>query len=398
MGCTQLRILLSAYGCYPNRGSEPGAGWAFVKAACEIGPVTLLTLDSNVDTIHGSLGGAGLSNPLVIIPVRLSGLLFRWASHGRFERLIYLWWQVKIRQKTLSLTAASSFDICHHVTFGSDWLYAGASVSNCPFIWGPVGGSTSTPSHLRRYLGRRACVSELIRSLGVHFGKRLFTRRMLDRSSLVIAQNNDVAASLRRVGSSTPIIVRPHVALDLNQIQVLGCGATPVPRRAVFVGRLVAWKGIFLVLDVLVRMPTWSLEFIGDGPERRRLEDRIESLGLSDRVTVYGALERAEALGRLARASALLFPSFHDSAGWVVAEAEALGVPVVCLDIAGPGSLVDRRYSVAVESREVDDTVADLVRGLSSVKPMPRSVKWSEAALVPLLQEVYALASAFPDA
>ena len=37
----------------------------------------------------------------------------------------------------------------------------------------------------------------------------------------------------------------------------------------------------------------------------------------------------------------LLFPSLHDSGGHVVLEALAHGLPVVCFDLGGPGSIVD---------------------------------------------------------
>ncbi|XGU19412.1 glycosyltransferase [Rhodococcus sp. 3Y1] len=40
--------------------------------------------------------------------------------------------------------------------------------------------------------------------------------------------------------------------------------------------------------------------------------------------------------------SALLFPSMHDSGGWVAAEAAAVGLPVVCLDLGGVPTLAGR--------------------------------------------------------
>jgi hypothetical protein len=48
---------------------------------------------------------------------------------------------------------------------------------------------------------------------------------------------------------------------------------------------------------------------------------------------------RAEVFDAFRCADALVFPSFHDSAPWSVAEASSLGCPVVCLDAGGGAQL-----------------------------------------------------------
>jgi glycosyltransferase involved in cell wall biosynthesis len=50
-----------------------------------------------------------------------------------------------------------------------------------------------------------------------------------------------------------------------------------------------------------------------------------------------GRIHRDELLRFMSeQGDALLFPSIHDEAGWVVAEARACGLPVICLDRGGP--------------------------------------------------------------
>src|SRR5581483_3998037 len=61
-----------------------------------------------------------------------------------------------------------------------------------------------------------------------------------------------------------------------------------------------------------------------------------------------GWIEREEVL-RVMReeASVFVFPSLHDEAGWVVVEAMAAGLPVVCLDLGGPPVLAGRGLVVS---------------------------------------------------
>ena len=69
---------------------------------------------------------------------------------------------------------------------------------------------------------------------------------------------------------------------------------------------------------------------VGDGPERPRLERRINELGLQHCVRLVGSRPRAELVGWFSAADALLFPT-HRAEGLplVVLEALACGLPVL---------------------------------------------------------------------
>jgi glycosyltransferase involved in cell wall biosynthesis len=70
----------------------------------------------------------------------------------------------------------------------------------------------------------------------------------------------------------------------------------------------------------------------GDGPERLRLLEEIERLGLGDVIEAPGFVERLELESLLARASCVVSPSIRDGHGMAVVEAAAAGVPVVVCD------------------------------------------------------------------
>ena len=42
-----MRVLLSAFACAPNRGSEPGVGWNWALALAKNNDVTVLTREEN---------------------------------------------------------------------------------------------------------------------------------------------------------------------------------------------------------------------------------------------------------------------------------------------------------------------------------------------------------------
>jgi glycosyltransferase involved in cell wall biosynthesis len=64
------------------------------------------------------------------------------------------------------------------------------------------------------------------------------------------------------------------------------------------------------------------------------------------------------------RSDVFLFPSLRDGGGAVVVEAMASGLPVVCLDLAGPGLHIQDGWGVKVPSGRPDVVAAELAGAL----------------------------------
>src|SRR4029450_474398 len=100
-------------------------------------------------------------------------------------------------------------------------------------------------------------------------------------------------------------------------------------------------------------------------------------LGVGDRVQFLGWVPR-DRLHKLLRdeVDVFLFPSLRDQAPWAVAEASALGLPVVCLDVGGPPLLGGRAVTSALPAatgRALGEAVAAArARGTAPGGPSPR--------------------------
>ncbi len=305
-----------------------------------------------------------------------------------FTLLGYVGWQCKVMDVARKLHAREHFDVAHHVTLGADWLPAGiAGVPSLPFVWGPLGGTTGTVPRLWRHLGWRSASSEALRSVALAMGRRLTGQPTARRAQLILAQNHDVA---RRLGRFGRLVTEPHIALsDGHRPGRLESSRTG-QRRALFVGRLVGWKGPRLAVKALAEPDAagWTLDLIGAGPDSAACTALIERLALGDRVQIRGPLPREVVLQEFRTADCLLLPSLHDSAGWVVAEALAIGVPVVCFDRGGPGFLVGPGQGEKVSTR--GDVVANLAAALRHLSlRFPPQQQWNADRLPGLLDGWY---------
>jgi glycosyltransferase involved in cell wall biosynthesis len=100
--------------------------------------------------------------------------------------------------------------------------------------------------------------------------------------------------------------------------------------RLISVGALLPLKRHRLLLDALARGPaSWSLDVLGDGPERAGLGAHARALGLADRVRLRGAVPPAQVPQALAAADLLVHTSAHEGEGLAVLEALASGRPAV---------------------------------------------------------------------
>jgi len=101
----------------------------------------------------------------------------------------------------------------------------------------------------------------------------------------------------------------------------------------VFLGRLVWNKGIYDLVDIwgfaVDRKPSMKLCIIGDGPERDKLEQKIEEKGLRGNIVIAGWKEGEEKYKLMKKSRVFVYPSYQEAQPVVILEAIACGLPVI---------------------------------------------------------------------
>ena len=103
--------------------------------------------------------------------------------------------------------------------------------------------------------------------------------------------------------------------------------------RFLFVGRLTRLKGLDTALRALGQLKDreWTLDVIGDGPQRAEWEALTAELGLKERVIFHGFRDDVERW--MVSSGCLLFPSYREGMGLVVLQALNVGLPVLASDL-----------------------------------------------------------------
>jgi 1,2-diacylglycerol 3-alpha-glucosyltransferase len=110
-------------------------------------------------------------------------------------------------------------------------------------------------------------------------------------------------------------------------------------RFILFVGRLVAEKGVYDLLEAYAKLENnlrseVSLVFAGDGVCREELAQRAKRITPGE-VCFTGFAQREDLAGLYALAEGLVLPTHTDTWGLVVNEAMACGLPIIVSSVAG---------------------------------------------------------------
>lgn len=104
-----------------------------------------------------------------------------------------------------------------------------------------------------------------------------------------------------------------------------------------FVGRMMTYKGLSMILDALKTLSDrgvdYRMVFIGKGPDRELLENRAAELGIDKKCIFTGPIYDRDVLRAWnTRADLFIFPSTFDTNGLVVREAAACGLASVLIE------------------------------------------------------------------
>lgn len=368
------RVLVCAYACEPDRGSEPGVGWGAVCGLARYHDLLVVTRANNRAKIEAVSLPPGVNIRFVYFDLSL--ILQRLKrSPGGVYWYYYLWQLAAARWLVRSVLPDQPVDAAIHSSFATCWLPSLTSRLGVPYIVGPVGGGERVPTALRKHFSWRARGWEAARIVMQNMFIRMpAVRGMLRHATFVLASTHETMAWLGRLGVVSQVL--PPCWFNENALAHSIGRANREPERFVLMsaGKLEEWKGFALGLRAFAaavpQLPEAEYWIAGTGPQRRALAVLAAQLGIAEYVRWLGDLPRDDLLRAMAQCTLLIHPSMHDSASWVCLEALALGKPVIGLRTGALahqvdddcGVLIDVSQGMAAMESQMTDALIALAR------------------------------------
>ena len=166
-------------------------------------------------------------------------------------------------------------------------------------------------------------------------------------------------------------------------------------KKLISVGRLSPEKGYLDLLRLYSKLcvdyPDWTLDIVGDGVEREKLEKYISKNNLEGKVILHGFQGKEVIDDLLDQSSIYIMTSFTESFGIVLIEAMSHGVPCIAYDSAegareiinsGENGYLIKNRNIDVMLMKIEDLIKNEEERIKIGKQARKSVKKYDSSIV----------------
>lgn len=345
-----MKILLIAFSCNPNKGSESFCGWSWAKTLAKNNEVCVITRSENQSDIDQYLNeNKWLYKNLNLIYHDIPQALNFYYETRKLYLLYYIIWLKTVAPVIKKIDCQEHFDIVHQVTLGDFRHVANLSSVEGKKVFGPVGGAQITPPVFKPYINtKRRMLNEKLREIANRF--TLFDssyKKRLNICDLVLVANYETEQTLRKVMEHPErcVLMSENGIHKENQREYISRkkeGDDEI--NIIWSGRMIYRKGLEFLLDVLCKVNTkrkYSVTLVGTGPEVENLKRKSEQMGLSQ-VCFMGKVSYQQMDEIYRKSDIFVFPSLRETTGTVLLEAMERGLPVVTFDQNGAKVVLDK--------------------------------------------------------
>lgn len=367
-------VLLLAEMANPEWPSVPLIGWQNAVYLREVANTHLVTQIRNKKAIEkqGWIEGrdfTAINSEAIAKTAHRLGMLLGakngkgWTTGMAFAAISYYYFEYLVWRKFGGRIKAGEYDVVHRITPVSptvqSLLAERCARHGVPMIIGPLNGGVKWPKEFRH---AQHAEREWLSHLRAIYKLLPGYRSSLKHAACLLVGSSATLADIP-YRYHHKCIYFPENGIDPLKFQKRSRPWTHGPLKAIFVGRLVPYKGLDMAIEALAPLmheKRVSLDVVGDGPMMQSLQDLCKSLKVEKFVKFHGNVGHESVSDLMATAHVLCFPSIREFGGGVVLEAMATGVVPIVVDYGGPGELVDETIGYKIKLSHRDDIVAHL--------------------------------------
>ncbi len=394
---SDLKVLLLAEAANPEWVSVPLVGWLQAKALLDKTNAHLVTQIRNRDAIlraglregqdFTAIDSERIAAPLYKLGKSLTGGEGKgWTALTAAMSLTYYAHEYLVWKTFGDRIRAGEYDVVHRITpltpTAPSVMAPWCKKAGVPMLIGPLNGGAPWPKgfdNLRRQESEwLSYVRGGYRLLPGHQTTRKTAAAFLIGSRHTLAQESPATRA--------KCFYLPENGIDPERFpEPPPRGEPGRPLKAAFVGRLVPYKGLDMLVEAaapLVKDGALTIEVLGDGPQRPQIEADLRRLEIGSGIRMRGWVDPREVGPVLGAVDLFTFPSIREFGGGVVLEAMAMGAVPIVVDYAGPPELVSLATGFKIPMGPRTSIVSALRAQLEALVANPQPlISMREAAL-----------------
>lgn len=412
MGKKRLKVLVGCYACDPNFGSEPGAGWHFVRILARLFDLHVIVEKDEFE--------ANLSRYSVEHPDEVKNITFHYIRRKHYPLLRKIWppsyywsydaWQRAAYRYAVELHKKEHFDLVHQITLAGYRSPGELWKLDIPFIWGPIGGLNQTAWTLLPSMGLYGMVFYTMRNIINAFQKRWSTaaRVVAPKAHTIFISDSAECELLQRLWKRDFVVLSEVGSTRSLQLEHSCEHVDGAPLEVCWAGVHEPRKGLNLLLQAvsLCKRPV-HVHVLGHGPCTQKWKKQAERLNIDSYVTFYGRIPHDQVLELMQSCHVFCLTSLSEGGTTnVVVEAMQQGLPIIALNHCAFASVVDASCGIKIDihpGRCIPQRIADALDELASTEQirqnlvkgaLARSAELSWDAKLEVINEVYTRAAA----
>lgn len=343
-----MNILINAYACAPNWGSEQGMAWHWIIELAKMHNLYIITEGEWKKEIEEAVALLDVKDNIHFYynPVSDKIRTMCW-NQGDWR---FYWYYRKWQKKTLTIArqicSEHRIDIIHQLNMigfrepGYLW-----NIYDTNYVWGPVGGMEIVPlsylSGMPLSKKTKYIVKNMLNHLQIRYSTRVY--KAIHRADIVIAATQGTYNSFVKLHHIKPVymneagctISEQHTAHNFNKDQL----------DILWVGRFLDTKKLDIAIRTIAKvkdLPVF-LHIVGSGSdaENAMYQQMADKMGISNNIKWYGKLANKKVQEMMNQMDLFLFTSVLEGTPHVVLEAITNCLPILCIDTCGQGQLVN---------------------------------------------------------
>lgn len=204
---------------------------------------------------------------------------------------------------------------------------------------------------------------------------RIIQRWTINSADSIIVVSSSLKSTAESLGINKNVSVIP-MGVDLKKRFYPEHSVDRNPYKLLFVGRLVASKGIwrlFHAMRIIAEKSTTkiSLNVVGDGPEKPALTEFITQHNLQEKIEFLGSVNNNDLPNIYRHSAVLILPSLHEGLGLVVIEALGCGCQIITSDLPVFKELLPAECCISGTAPEsLANKILELTTGSSNKIPL----------------------------
>lgn len=350
-----LTILINAYACGPNRGSEPGMAWNWcchLAKHCELHIITEGEFRDDIERVLPTME-FGKNMHFYYLPVDEKIRHMCWNQGDWRFYYYYAQWQNRALAEARRILESTNVDVIHQLNMigfrepGRLW-----KIEDIPYIWGPTNAKEAFPTaYLYGAPIKKKCfifVKNTITKLQLAWSK--IVHSAAKRADCVIAASSDSALAIKKYLPAKIIVNINESGCELPQATIPRFHQTEV-FNILWVGRFIFTKQITIALQAIAKS---SLEHVhlhivgGTEEEEAPFKQYAQELGIVSQCIWHKKIPHSEVQKLMQESDLFFFTSVAEGTPHVVLESIANGLPVLCFDTCGHGDCVDSTVGIKI--------------------------------------------------